>query len=68
MSLDPRLNVLHLPGVQALPLDESQLVTNLFFIPLARRLGTSPGILVDTVEFGSFALAWGVSTQSFCTI
>jgi len=62
MSMDFRLNVLRLPGVHAIPLNESELVTNLFFVPLARRLGTSRGVLIDTIEFGSFRLIWGVST------
>jgi transitional endoplasmic reticulum ATPase len=63
MSDDPRsMGILSFPGVAAFPVDESQLVTNLVFIPLARRLGIVRGVLLDSIEFGSFQLAFGVIT------
>jgi transitional endoplasmic reticulum ATPase len=62
MTMDFRLNILNLPGVQVFPLDESELVTNLWFIPLARRLEALPGVLVDSIELGSFRLIFDVSS------
>ncbi|KAF8969457.1 P-loop containing nucleoside triphosphate hydrolase protein [Flammula alnicola] len=35
---------------------EDPLVTNLVFIPLARKLGSVPGVLVDSVQFGAFTV------------
>jgi transitional endoplasmic reticulum ATPase len=61
MTADWRLNILDVPGVASIPLDESKLVTNLVFVPLARRLGEVPGVLVDSIEFGSFRVIANVS-------
>jgi hypothetical protein len=58
MSDDSRLNIFGFPGASVMPLNESQLVTNLVFTPLARKLGGLPGVLTDRVEFGAFRVAW----------
>lgn len=58
MSSDHRLNILGFPAVYARPLSPSEQVSNLVFIPLARRLGSVPGVLADNVEFGGFSVAW----------
>jgi hypothetical protein len=58
MSSDYGLNILGFPAVYARPLSPSEQVSNLVFIPLARRLGSVPGILADNVEFGGFSVAW----------
>jgi transitional endoplasmic reticulum ATPase len=62
MTVDYRLNILNLPGAQVFPLDESELVTNLWFVPLTRRLKELPGVLVDSIELGSFRLIFDVSS------
>ena len=61
MSDDQRLNVLNVPDINVVPLDETQLVTNLFFVPLTNRVSPIPGVLVDSIEFGAFSLSWDVS-------
>jgi hypothetical protein len=63
MSADYGLNLTSFPGVYAVPLSSSELVTNVFFVPLARRLGTVPGIVADNVLFGGFKVAWDVSSR-----
>lgn len=59
--MDFRLNLLNFPAALAVPLENLPLVTNLFFVPLARSLGSLPGVLIDQVVFGAFKLAWDVS-------
>lgn len=56
-----RTNPLGFPEVQAVPLEKTPLITNLLFVPVARSLGTVPGVLVDQVNFGAFQLTWKVS-------
>jgi transitional endoplasmic reticulum ATPase len=63
MTTDFRLDLLKLPGTHALPLENVPLVTNLLFVPLARSLGSLPGVLIDQVQFGAFKLAWDVSND-----
>jgi hypothetical protein len=65
MSDDMRLDILSVPGVYAVPVNESQLVTNLIFVPLARKLGGLPGVMVDKVEFGAFRVAWNVGSAIY---
>ena len=55
------IRLLEFPGAQVTPLEKTPLITNLVFIPLARSLGTVPGVLVDQVNFGAFQLTWEVS-------
>ena len=55
------INLLGFPGVQVTPLEKTPLITNLSFLPIARSLGTVPGVLVDQVNFGAFQLTWKVS-------
>ncbi|KAF8238855.1 P-loop containing nucleoside triphosphate hydrolase protein [Tricholoma matsutake] len=57
-TMDFRLNLLNFPAALAVPLENLPLVTNLFFVPLARSLGSLPGVLIDQVVFGAFKLAW----------
>jgi hypothetical protein len=57
---DLMLNTLALPGAHSEPFD-SEMVTDLFFMPLAKRLGGPLGILIDRVNFGCFKLSWNVS-------
>lgn len=64
MSSDYGLNILAFPEAYAKPLSPSEHVTNLVFIPLARRLGSVPGVLGDNVEFGGFSVAWKVGPCS----
>ncbi|KIM91080.1 hypothetical protein PILCRDRAFT_811596 [Piloderma croceum F 1598] len=58
MSADYGLNLTSLPGASALPLSPSELVTNVLFVPIARRLGSVPGVLLDNIVFGGFKVAW----------
>lgn len=55
------INLLGFPGVQVTPLEKTPSITNLLFVPVARSLGTVPGVLVDQVNFGAFQLTWKVS-------
>lgn len=55
------INLLGCPGIQVTPLEKTPLITNLLFVPLARSLGTVPGVLADQVIFGAFQLTWKVS-------
>ncbi|KAI0353456.1 P-loop containing nucleoside triphosphate hydrolase protein [Trametes cingulata] len=57
-SYDGNINILGFPGVMALPLSPPELISTVYFIPLARRLSKVPGVLVDNISFGSFQLAW----------
>lgn len=58
MTADSGINLTNFPGAYALPLASSELVTNVFFVPIAHRLGSIPGILHDKVVFGGFKVAW----------
>lgn len=58
MSADYGLNIISLTGVYSLPLSSSELVTNAFFVPIARRLGSVPGVILDNVVFGGFKVTW----------
>ena len=62
MSADYGLNLTSFPGASILPLSPSELVTNVLFVPIARRLGSVPGVLLDDVVFGGFKVAWNVSS------
>ena len=61
MTQDYGINLFGFPGVQVTPLEKTPLITNLVFVPVARSLGTVPGVLVDQVNFGAFQLIWKVS-------
>jgi transitional endoplasmic reticulum ATPase len=58
MSSDQRINPLNFPGAYAVPIQDNQVVTNVVFVPLARRVGATPGLVVDFVQLGSFVVAW----------
>ncbi|KAJ8507663.1 hypothetical protein ONZ45_g9995 [Pleurotus djamor] len=58
MTSDYRLHILGFPGVSSAPRDTSTLLTELFFVPLARRLGGPLGLVIDNVEVGSFDVTW----------
>jgi len=55
------MDIMGFPGASVTPIEKTPLITNLVFIPLARSLGTVPGILVDQVQFGVFKIIWQVS-------
>lgn len=61
MTKDFGLNILSFPGATATRLENTPLLTNLFFIPLARSLNSVPGVLVDSVQYGVFKVVWKVS-------
>ncbi|KIM46377.1 hypothetical protein M413DRAFT_441472 [Hebeloma cylindrosporum] len=52
------MDILGFPGASVTPLEKTPLITNLVFIPLARSLGSVPGVLVDQVQFGAFKIIW----------
>ena len=60
MTSDFRIDFLSLPSVTAIPMPKTQLITNAFFHPVARRIADGSGVLVESVEFGAFGLAWSV--------
>ncbi|KAK7695747.1 hypothetical protein QCA50_000384 [Cerrena zonata] len=51
-------NLLGFPDALIQPISPSDLVSNLFFIPLGRAMGRSQGIMVDMIRFGCFQVAW----------
>lgn len=61
MTSDWRLQLLSFPGVSAEPIEAAPLVTEVVFIPLARRLGGPLGMVADSVEIGTFKVTWEVS-------
>ncbi|KAF5322526.1 hypothetical protein D9619_000647 [Psilocybe cf. subviscida] len=52
------MSLMSFPAATFTPIEKSPLVTNIMFIPLARKLGTVPGILIDNIEFGAFSVTW----------
>ena len=60
MSVDQQMDLLSFPAVHAVQIPQTALITNAFFNPLARRLESTPGLLVERIEFGAFALTWDV--------
>jgi transitional endoplasmic reticulum ATPase len=64
MTADYSLNVMNFPGAYVTPVETSPLITNLVFVPLARNLDSLPGVLVDQIQFGTFKMAWDVSTSA----
>jgi hypothetical protein len=57
-----QFGVLGFPGLTVEPLERTPLITNLYFIPLSKRLVGVPGLLLDQVEFGAFKVRWNVRT------
>ncbi|KAF8897713.1 P-loop containing nucleoside triphosphate hydrolase protein [Infundibulicybe gibba] len=57
------VDILSFPDVSATPLPNVPLITDVVFIPLARSIGSLPGVLVDQVQLGGFRLDW--KTYSF---
>jgi hypothetical protein len=55
------MDIMGFPGASVTPIEKTPLITNLVFVPLARSLGSVPGILVDQVQFGVFKIIWQVS-------
>ncbi|KAI9001372.1 P-loop containing nucleoside triphosphate hydrolase protein [Trametes punicea] len=51
-------NILGFPHAVVQPLSPPDLITTVYFVPLARRLSKIPGVLVDRITFGAFRLAW----------
>ncbi|KNZ74826.1 hypothetical protein J132_06047 [Termitomyces sp. J132] len=58
LSTDFNLNILNHPGVVAIPVEQTPLVTNTLFVSVARGIGAVPGVLIDLVQFGVFKVAW----------
>lgn len=55
------VDILGFPGVIAQPLAPSEMIATTIFLPLARQMGRSTGLLSEFVRFGSFRVAWDVS-------
>ena len=69
MTNDYTLNILTYPGAFSVPLNEDEFITNLVFVPFARRLSYGlPGVLVNSVTYGGFKTAWDVSVFHFFEI
>lgn len=60
LAYDSTVNIFGFPGAIVQPLAPSDLITTVYFVPLARRLSQVPGVLVDSISFGSFRVAWDV--------
>ncbi|KAI0722230.1 P-loop containing nucleoside triphosphate hydrolase protein [Cerioporus squamosus] len=58
LAYDSTVNIFGFPGAIIQPLSPPDLISSVYFIPLARRLSQVPGILVDSILFGSFRVAW----------
>lgn len=68
LSTDFNMNILNHPEVVTIPVEQTPLVTNTVFVPVARGIGTIPGILVDHVQFGVFKASWNVRISCFNVI
>ncbi|TBU32974.1 P-loop containing nucleoside triphosphate hydrolase protein [Dichomitus squalens] len=51
-------SILSFPGALVQPLAPSELISSVYFVPVARRLSQIPGVLVNQIFFGSFRVAW----------
>ncbi|KAI0751550.1 P-loop containing nucleoside triphosphate hydrolase protein [Daedaleopsis nitida] len=51
-------NILGFPGALVQPLSLPDVITNVVFVPLARRISHIPGVLVDRISFGAFRVGW----------
>ncbi|KAI0723095.1 P-loop containing nucleoside triphosphate hydrolase protein [Earliella scabrosa] len=58
VTLAGNVDIFEFPGAMVQPLSPPDLITNVYFIPLARRLSQIPGVLLDSIQFGSFRVAW----------
>ncbi|RPD66739.1 P-loop containing nucleoside triphosphate hydrolase protein [Lentinus tigrinus ALCF2SS1-7] len=58
LSFDYTVNIFGYPGALIQPLSPPDLISAVYFVPLARRLSQIPGVLVDSISFGSFRVAW----------
>ncbi|KZT72531.1 P-loop containing nucleoside triphosphate hydrolase protein [Daedalea quercina L-15889] len=54
--MEGTVNLMSYPGALIQPLQPSELVTSILFVPLARRTGQ--GTLLDSVYYGSFRVAY----------
>ncbi|KAF7798910.1 hypothetical protein EIP86_010138 [Pleurotus ostreatoroseus] len=52
------VDILGFPGAFVQPLAPSEIISQLFFYPLARMNGRSTGVLGESIRFGSFRVAW----------
>ncbi|EJU03011.1 P-loop containing nucleoside triphosphate hydrolase protein [Dacryopinax primogenitus] len=52
------INILGYPHAMFRPLNPDQMITNTFFVPLARRASDTPGIVMEQVTYGTFMVAW----------
>lgn len=56
-------NIVGFPGAYLQPLAPSETVTEMIFFPVARQAGQANGIVATHVRFGSFNVAWDVSSR-----
>lgn len=59
--MEGSVNLMSYPGALVQPTQPSELVTSTFFTPVARRAGQGEGILLDSLYFGAFNVAYDVS-------
>ena len=59
--MEGSVNLMGYPGALVQPVQPSELVTSTFFAPVARRAGKGGGILLDSLYFGAFSVAYDVS-------
>lgn len=52
------INLLSFPKAYMQPISPPEMIANAVFVPLARKMGQSAGVLVDNVRFGAFSVAW----------
>lgn len=54
------INLSSFPKAYMEPISPPDVISNAVFVPLARKMGQSAGVLVDNVRFGAFSVAWQV--------
>lgn len=62
--MEGSVNLMGYPGALVQPVQPSELVTSTFFAPVARRAGKGGGVLLDSLYFGAFSVAYDVSLTS----
>lgn len=54
------IDLMGFPKAYLQPISPPEMISNLYFLPLARRMGEDAGVLIDAVRWGAFTLAWEV--------
>ena len=57
-------NLLSYPELLIQPVNMDEVVTTTLFASLPRRSAPRPGVLVQSISFGAFRVAWDVRTIS----